>query len=203
MPLRTSILNSGPFPPPALPGFDGTTGLSATPGGPACPSRESGWRSRAPPPGASRVASDLLCRHAVANTPVGPLVRVASRGVTPILPATCGLPRFSGGSAPTLPLSRPAQRSLTLRPACSRGRQGDPFHRRLRRFRCLHRRSDCYRLERPSCRAGFAPAEDPNLSTAHAKMCSKGGLSSRKTASMRGCITALLSGCDTTTQDIK
>jgi len=25
----------------------------------------------------------------------------------------------------------------------------DPLHRRLRRLRCLRRRSDCYRLERP------------------------------------------------------
>src|SRR3954464_11634989 len=42
MPLRALVLNSGPFPPPALPGLDGTSGLSATPGGPACPSRASG-----------------------------------------------------------------------------------------------------------------------------------------------------------------
>src|SRR5882724_4638522 len=27
--------------------------------------------------------------------------------------------------------------------------RGDPFHRRLRQFRYLHCRSDCYRLERP------------------------------------------------------
>ncbi len=27
--------------------------------------------------------------------------------------------------------------------------QGDPFHRRLRQYRYLHCRSDCYRLERP------------------------------------------------------
>src|SRR5262249_15291125 len=47
MPLGTLVLNSGPFPPPELPGFRGTTGLSATPPGPACPSRASGWRSRA------------------------------------------------------------------------------------------------------------------------------------------------------------
>src|SRR5512133_661963 len=40
-----------------------------------------------PPLGASRVASDLLCRHAVATTPVGPLVRVASRGSTPHSPS--------------------------------------------------------------------------------------------------------------------
>jgi len=42
MPLLALVLNSGPFPPPELPGLDGTAGLSATPGGPACPSRASG-----------------------------------------------------------------------------------------------------------------------------------------------------------------
>ena len=42
--------------------------------------------------------------------------------------------------------------------------------RRLRRFRFLHRRSDSYRLERPSCRVGFTPTEDQHLTrfTAHA-----------------------------------
>ena len=59
-----------------------------------------------------------------------------------------GLPHTSAGSAPTLNVSRPARRSLTLRPACSRSRSSDPFHRRLRQFRYLHHRSDCYRLER-------------------------------------------------------
>ena len=41
--------------------------------------------------------------------------------------------------------------------------------RRLRRFRYLHRRSDSYRLERPSCRVGLAPTEDQHLTrfTAH------------------------------------
>ena len=47
VPLVTLVLNSGPFPRPALPGVRGTAGLSATPPGPACPSRASGWRSRA------------------------------------------------------------------------------------------------------------------------------------------------------------
>ena len=42
-----------------------------------------------------------------------------------------------------------------------------PVSRRLRRFRYLHRRSDSYRLERPSCRVGVAPTEDPHLFTAH------------------------------------
>ncbi len=34
----------------------------------------------------------------------------------------------------------------------------DPLHRRLRRLCCLHRRSDCYRVERSSSRAGLSPA---------------------------------------------
>ncbi len=61
-----------------------------------------------------------------------------------------GLPRFTAGSAPALFFSRPARRSLALRPVGSQSHLfSDPFHRRLRRFRFLRRRSDCYRLERP------------------------------------------------------
>jgi hypothetical protein len=44
MPLRTPSSNSGPFPPPALPGLTGTTNPSAIPAGPACPSRASGCK---------------------------------------------------------------------------------------------------------------------------------------------------------------
>src|SRR5712691_4356739 len=43
----------------------------------------------------------------------------------------------------------------------------DPLHRRLRRLCCLHRRSDCYRVERSSSRAGLLPAVDQCLFTAH------------------------------------
>jgi hypothetical protein len=42
VPLPAPSLNSGRFPPPALPGFAGTTSPSATPGSPACPARASG-----------------------------------------------------------------------------------------------------------------------------------------------------------------
>src|SRR6202000_2026418 len=44
----TLILNQGRFPPPALPGFNGTTSPSVNPSRPACPSRASGWASRSP-----------------------------------------------------------------------------------------------------------------------------------------------------------
>jgi hypothetical protein len=85
-----------------------------------------------------------LCRHAVAYTPVGPQVR-KSRS-----PGTCdgGLPRVPAGSAPTLPFSRPDRRSLTLRPACSRGRLAALSIEGFGRI-SLPCRSDCYRLERP------------------------------------------------------
>src|SRR6266702_3810161 len=45
----------------------------------------------------------------------------------------------------------------------------DPLHRRLRRLCCLHRRSDCYRVERSSSRAGLSPAVVQRLFTAHCK----------------------------------
>ena len=60
-----------------------------------------------------------LCRHAVATTPVGPPVGMSRSPDTD----DSGLPRDIGGSAPTLKFSRPARRSLTLRPACSRDRK--------------------------------------------------------------------------------
>jgi hypothetical protein len=63
-----SVLNQGPFPPPALPGFPGTTGLSATPRRPACPSRASGWSSFTTPRGFPCCVR-FPCVHAVATTP--------------------------------------------------------------------------------------------------------------------------------------
>ena len=148
--FRTSVLNSGPFPRPALTGFIGTTSLSVAPVGLACPSRASSWESRAPTEGVSRVASVLrlpACRrHYPGGTPG--LCRFTRR--EPRFPSGCGLPRILGGSASTLNLSRPARRSLALRPADSPSRLNGPFSRRLRRLRCLHHRFDSYRLERLS-----------------------------------------------------
>ena len=52
-----------------------------------------------------------------------------SKGVPASLasPSVFGLPHFSGGSAPASPVSRPAQRSLAFRPACSLNRPRRPF----------------------------------------------------------------------------
>ena len=96
--------------------------LSDTPNGPACPSRASGWH-RTPTAGVSRVALDLLRKHAVAITPVGPQVGSSRSPET----CDCGLPLPFAGSAPTLAVSRPSRRSLSLRPACSRSRLKRPF----------------------------------------------------------------------------
>jgi hypothetical protein len=80
-----------------------------------------------------------------------------------------GLPCIQVRSAPALSFSRPAQRSLTLRPARSPSRHRDPLHRRLRQCCCLHCRSGCYRVERTSSRARFPLAEEQRLFTAHLK----------------------------------
>src|SRR5438132_10547936 len=108
---------------------------------------------------ASRVAAGSFCLHAVAITPAGLMELIRS-----YFSINVGLPQNHGGSAPALIVSRPAQRLLTLRPACSPSRLRDPLHRRLRRLRFLHRRSDCYRVERTSSRAGLSPAVNQRLS---------------------------------------
>ena len=61
-------LEPRPLPSPALPGFSGTTSLSATPGRPACPSPESGWSSPTTPRGFPCCARSP-CVHAAATTP--------------------------------------------------------------------------------------------------------------------------------------
>jgi hypothetical protein len=109
--------------------------------------------------GTSRVAYGPLCLHAVANTPAGLMEFVRSYDSI-----SFGLPRNRGGSAPALVFSRPAQRLLTLRPACLPSRRCDLLHRRLQQLRCLRRCFDCYRVERTSSRAGLTPAVDHHLS---------------------------------------
>jgi len=65
-----------------------------------------------------------------------------------LFPVDVSLPRIPAGSACALPFSRPAQRSLALRPARSPNPLKDPLHRRLQSLRFLHDCSDCFRLER-------------------------------------------------------
>ncbi len=116
--LRAFAFNQGPFPPPALPGFVGTTGLSATPVTPACPSRASGWKSSR----CSRwlglpVLSEVSCRlHAAAYTPAG--TRAARSLVPP--PALAAFPGNGSGRLLRYQFRGLIGCSLALRPARSR-----------------------------------------------------------------------------------
>ena len=67
--------------------------------------------------GASRVASGLLCLHAIAITPAGPTELVRS-----LISIVSGLPCVTVRSAPAIIVSGPAQRSLTLWPVRSPSR---------------------------------------------------------------------------------
>ncbi len=68
-----------------------------------------------------------------------------------------GLPRLSDRSASASYVSGP-RRAFTCVMACIfAGSPSDPFHRRLRRIRCLLRRFDCYWASDPS-QAGLPPA---------------------------------------------
>jgi hypothetical protein len=83
--------------------------LSDSPSGPACPSRASGWPSRRPPLGVSRVASDLRVQTCRRHYPGGIVGEGRSRSPKA---HDSGLPHPFAGSASTFAVSRPAQRSL-------------------------------------------------------------------------------------------
>ena len=112
-PLSTSVLNQGPFPPPALHRLHRI--LRASPPSPRARSvrhRLPVGRHSRPREGTSRVASVSPRVHAIVITPAEWLdARFAH------FSSHDSLPRFTGGSASALPISRPAQRSLALRPA--------------------------------------------------------------------------------------
>jgi hypothetical protein len=101
--FRTSVLNSGPFAPPELPGFLATTSPSATPLGPACPSRASGCGSRALTDGASRVASAslvLTCRHQYPGGTAGSDRSNEGLSTLRYSPATAAFPDSMAGRLP-------------------------------------------------------------------------------------------------------
>jgi hypothetical protein len=142
-PCLALILNQGRFPPPALPGFISTTSPSVTPSSPACPSRAAGWASRSPARWAFPCCAVFLFHACHRHYPAEPLGTLFAR-----FPSGGSLPRKLAGSASALIFSRPAQRSFTLRPACSPSPSQDPLYRRLQPLRYLRDCFDCYRLER-------------------------------------------------------
>ena len=112
--------------------------------------------------GVSRVASGLLCLHAVAITPAGWMELVRSYYFHPRRPSP--ISRWVGSCINRFE----ACLAFTQVTACTLAESpSDPFHRKLRQLRCLRCRFDCYRVERTSSRAGVAPAEVQRLFTAH------------------------------------
>ncbi len=183
MPLRVLVLNSGPFPRPVLPGVGGTTGLSATPGGPACPSRASGRRSRA---STARgfpccVGSPLqTCRRHYPGGTTGS--RRFAGEYPPIPPVTAAFPDFVAGRLPHY-----AFRGLLG----VHSRYGLPARGVARTTLCIGGSGGFVTSTAApiatgwsdeSCRAGFAPAEDPRLITAHTKLYAKPRIYRRKLA---------------------
>src|ERR1700732_3204467 len=99
---------SGPFPQPALPGFNGHTTPSDSRHGRRLRDVEAATLALDGSPPITRTTFPT-CR---AHYPGG-----SSGCACRLLPRSCSLPQMAGGSASALSLSRPAQASLTLRPA--------------------------------------------------------------------------------------
>jgi hypothetical protein len=104
---------SGPFPPPALLGFDGPTTLSDS------------YRD---------VEAATLTQEG--PLPITRTTFPTCRGYAcRLLAHSCNLPQMAGGAASALSLSRPAQASLALRPTGSLSRPKVTFVTRLQPFR--------------------------------------------------------------------
>ena len=128
------LSTQGPFPPPALPGFSGTTDPSATLTARPAPRGVPVDVCRISPR-ASRVAAFFSFHACQRHYPDGSGSVPASLSSPPAI----GLPLNTGGSASVLSVSRPARRSLTFRPAWSLSRPWRPLSPEcFRPFRYLH-----------------------------------------------------------------
>jgi hypothetical protein len=111
--LPASVLNQGSFPPLALPNIVSRTSPSATPWCPAQLLAERQLAVRAATPRGfpcCHLSSSFM--HAIVTTPAEPVGACFAH-----FPIDDSLPRLYVGSASALAISRPAQRSLALRPA--------------------------------------------------------------------------------------
>ena len=116
-----------------------------------------------PPTGLPVLLPSPSSMRAAANTPAGPAGALVAH-----FPASGSLPQRTGGSAPAFQVSRPAQRSLALRPAWSLDHPRRPVTPKcFERCRYLHHPLRLLPAGATVCRAGFAPAEGRCLSTAH------------------------------------
>jgi hypothetical protein len=99
-----------------------------------------------------------LSRHARATTPAGPAL---GSGCSPES-AGGGLPPMSVASAPTLEVSRSAQRSLAFGPACSRGRLATLSIEGFGSF-VTSATAPIATCWSNSCQVGFAPTKERRL----------------------------------------
>ena len=97
------------------------------------------------------------------------------------VPVAGSLPRDPGGSASALTFSRPARRSLALRPARSLSRPRRPFFTEVLQSISLPRRTAPIATgwNETSCRAGLPPAGVRCLRTAHGVMWSEDRLEAK------------------------
>ena len=152
----------GPFPPPALPGFTGTTGLSATLSGPTLSSRVVGWRVPRHRQGFP------CCAHPPLPCVPPPLPR-RNRSVLASLTSRplAAFPVIQAGRLPHYPFRglRGVHDIAALMVAEPPGR---PFVIGVLQPMSLPPSSAPTATGwNDSCRAGFAPAEEWRLVTAH------------------------------------
>ena len=161
--FHSPLLTCGPFPPPALPGLSGSTDLSATLTGPACPLRDSGLAR------AHHRRGFPCCFRPPLTCMLSPVPR-RSRPVRASL-ASRPLTAFPVTSA-----GRPPHRlfrgllGVHLITACMLAEppNGDPFTAEcFSPCRCLHEPLRLLPAGTTVRRAGFAPAGGQCLSTAH------------------------------------
>ena len=154
-------LNQGPFPPPALPGFISTTSPSATQPNPLWPSRACGWCRWPTIRLGFPCCIGLPSVRAVATTPAEEPGACFAHFPSPV-----SLPPVRAESASASRFTRPAQRSLTLRPAHSQSGNPTLYTRGFSRF-VTSTTAPVATGRSESCRVGLAPTERPCLSTAH------------------------------------
>ena len=107
-----------------------------------------------PPPGLPVLRPSSSSLRAAATTPAAPVGACVAR-----FPTGASLPRATGGSASAVNVSRPARRSLALRPAGSLSRPRRPVVEVLQSKLLPPSTAPIATGWSDRCRAGFAPAE--------------------------------------------
>src|SRR3984893_13510709 len=145
---------SGPFAPPALPGFDGHTTPSDSRHGRRLRDVEAATLALDGSPPITRTTFPT-CR---AHYPGG-----SSGCACRLLPRSYSLPQLAGGSASALSLSRPAQASLTLRPTGLLNRLERPLPRGSSPAVCRAEPLVSYQMNRQLSGWNLPPLVNPRL----------------------------------------